>query len=111
MLYSRKGSQRAVPTIFYLKVENVKTSQGLYCNIAEGTVFFQYSLHVCQQSYCTSEQEHVFQPHKSCCPFSIASDTWQSTVPCHCPSGVLAVFLQKTMNFFYVGVVVWLDLV
>jgi hypothetical protein len=77
----------------------VKTSQGLYCNIAEGAVVFQCSLHVCQQSYSTTEQEHVFQPHKSC---PIASDRWHSAVPCHCHSGILTVFIQKIMNFFYV---------
>jgi len=73
-----------MPPSFYFLLFTSCTSENLLefdDNIAEGIDIFQCSLHLCQQSSSTLEQEHVFLHGKSCCPFSTATGTQCSVVP------------------------------
>lgn len=61
------------------------------------------SLHLCWHS-STFEQEPVFPSHKSCSPFSATTGTWQSAVPYHWRSNVLADFFLKGSHRSYLMV-------
>lgn len=76
------GSQKVMPPAFLfcdLTSWTYANFTELHYNIAEGTVNFQSSLHVCGQSSYTFEQEHAFLPSRSFCPSSAATGTLRTS--------------------------------
>jgi len=63
----------------------------VHYNIAEGTVIFHCSIHLCRLSFFTSEQEHSNPPTKSCSPSTAGTGTRHSAVPRYRRNGILAV--------------------
>jgi len=87
-----------MPPSFYFLLCTSWTSENLLeldDNIAEGIDIFQCSLHICQQSSSTLEQEHVFLHGESCCPSFTATSTQCSAVPHYWLNNVLTTFLSK----------------
>jgi len=87
-----------MPPSFYFLLCTSWTSENLLefdDNIAEGIDIFHSSLHLCQQSSSTLEQEHVFLHSKSCSPSSTAIRAQISAVSHHWLNNVLTAFLSK----------------
>jgi hypothetical protein len=87
-----------MPTSFYFLLCSHWASENLLevdNNIAEGIDICQCSVHLCQQSSSTLEQEHVFLHGKSCSPSSTATGTQCTVVPHYWPNNVLTAFLPK----------------
>ena len=70
-------SQKVMPSVFlFYDIESwtyVNLTE-LHYNLSECIDNFQYSLHVCQQSSSSFEQEHEF-PARSCCSSSVTNVT------------------------------------
>jgi hypothetical protein len=72
-----------------------KNFTGIHYNIAQGTVIYQYSLHLYQQPSFTFEGKHVFPSGKNCSPFSAATGPWYSKVTHHLHNDCLTGILSK----------------
>ena len=71
---------------FYFMVFKIWTFENFtehYCSIAESTVNFQCSIHLCRQS--SSTLEYVFSPSTNCSFSSVVTGVWHSAMPlCPC---------------------------
>ena len=90
-----RDSQKVMPPLFHFMIFPSWTCEhfkAFHRNIAEGTVTFQCSLHLCRQTPFTFEREHVrvFAAGTSCSPSSAATGAGRSAAPRHWLNGVLA---------------------
>jgi hypothetical protein len=86
-----RDSQKVMPLTVYLMIFPSWTCENfeeLHCNIAEGTVSFQCSLHLCLQSSSTFERQRWS-------PSSAATVAWCSAEPLHWRTTDLAAVLRS----------------